>query len=326
VSGRRGLIGDLPSPHPLGSFLPSVYLEERPGKIEERPGKNEERPKNDFPSGAFTIDIGYRALLRAGIQDQDPREHLRGLWVLVVDEAAENGAPRNVALAREGRAFSTGTMAVQGKGLTFRTSDCQGIEGRYRWDFHGDLLELAAIEDGCGTRRFILTSGRWRWESFVMRFLRAFDESLAPVFASLDNLDAYVDPHLAPHDFVDWLSAWVGLAPNHAWPLGRRRERIAGAVQLALSWGTADGIRNVVSIFAGVDRDKVEIVENGAVAISRTPGAELPGTPEPRLTVRVSVPDPGTFDAPRLRRVVSAAKPAHMLHEVEVVASESSAP
>jgi phage tail-like protein len=152
-----------------------------------------------------------------------------------------------------------------------------------------------------------------------MRLMSAFDDALAPVFSSLDNLDAYIDPRLAPSDFVDWLSGWVALAPNHAWPLGHRRHRIAGEVQLASAWGTADGIKEVVSIFAGVERGNVEIVESGGVAASPTPGGEFPGAPAPQLTVRVKVPDPSGFDVVRLRRVVAAAKPAHLPHEVEVL-------
>src|SRR4029453_7641000 len=48
-------------------------------------------------------------------------------------------------------------------------------------------------------------------DEFAQRFVGALDEVLAPVFAVLDCLDAYLDPWLAPPDFVDWLADWVAL-------------------------------------------------------------------------------------------------------------------
>src|SRR5437879_2123507 len=60
-------------------------------------------------------------------------------------------------------------------------------------------------------------------DSLVQRMTHAFDVVLAPIFSSLDNLDAYVDPELAPADFLLWLGDWVGLALDEAWPEERRR-------------------------------------------------------------------------------------------------------
>ena len=36
------------------------------------------------------------------------------------------------------------------------------------------------------------------------------DTVLAPVIGTLDNLDAYFDPYLAPEDFLAWLAAGSG--------------------------------------------------------------------------------------------------------------------
>ena len=56
-------------------------------------------------------------------------------------------------------------------------------------------------------------------DSFIQRMTAAFDDVLAPIFSSLDNLEAYVDPELAPEDFVLWLGDWVGLALDESWPV-----------------------------------------------------------------------------------------------------------
>src|SRR4051812_4883430 len=58
--------------------------------------------------------------------------------------------------------------------------------------------------------------------NMAQRFTSAFDELLAPVFLCLDNVDAYLDPMLAPPDFVDWLAGWLGLDLDENWPLERR--------------------------------------------------------------------------------------------------------
>jgi phage tail-like protein len=212
-----------------------------------------------------------------------------------------------------------GTLEWSADAITVRTADCGPAEGKYRWKFDGESLSLTLVDDPCSPRNVILTTRTWQRRNFAMRFLSAFDEVLAPVFVTLDNLDAYVDVRLTPSDFVDWLSGWVDLIPNHAWPVPRRRERIARAARLVRSWGTAEGIRDYIAAFAGVDPSNVEIVENGGVAYSPTPGGELPGRPEPHLKVRVAVPDPSQVDVGLLEQNVAGAKPAHVLHEVEVV-------
>jgi phage tail-like protein len=304
----RGLIEGLQSPHPLGTHLPGLYLDDRPDVV------------SAFPLGTYSSEIEESNVAAAGADLAVAGERLLGFWVLhVAADSAAQGGRLNLALSREGKAAATGTLVCSGRTATFTTSECGTARGVYEWSFARDSLRLELVEDACASRKLVLGAHSWQRQSFVMRLMSAFDDVLAPVFSSLDNLDAYVDPRLAPRDFVDWLSAWVALAPNHAWPLGHRRHRIAGEVTLASSWGTADGIKEVVSIFAGVDRGDVEIVESGGVSASPTPGGEFPGTPTPQLTVRVAVPDPSGFDVGRLRRVVAAAKPAHLPHEVEVL-------
>ena len=69
--------------------------------------------------------------------------------------------------------------------------------------------------------------------------MSAFDEVLAPLFTTLDCFDSYLDPDLAPHDFVDWLASWVGVDIDETWTLERRRRLIQDAVVLYRIRGTA---------------------------------------------------------------------------------------
>jgi phage tail-like protein len=151
---------------------------------------------------------------------------------------------------------------------------------------------------------------------FALRLVSAFDPVLAPVFSVLDNFDAYLDPALAPEDFLAWLAGWLGISLDETWLVERCRALVLRAADLYRRRGTAVGLRDHLEIFTG---GTVELVENGAVAWSPVPGAPLPGTPRAELLVRVTVDDPTTLDTARLDRLVRAAKPAHIPHRVEVV-------
>jgi phage tail-like protein len=291
-------------------LLPDVYFEE---------SWSSGSAVDSFPPGTYVAVIGERDLEGVeGARGPGLRSFV-GEWMLAV--AVERGvnAPFALSLRCDGQLVATGTLEWSGDAITVHTANCGPADGKYRWKFDGESLSLITVDDPCSQRNVILTARSWQRRNFAMRFLSAFDEVLAPVFVTLDNLDAYVDVRLTPSDFVDWLSGWVDLIPNHAWPVPRRRERIARAAHLVRSWGTAQGIREYIAAFAGVEASNVEIVENGGVAYSPTPGGELPGTPEPHLKVRVAVPDPKQVDLGLLEQNVAGAKPAHVLHEVEVV-------
>ena len=153
-------------------------------------------------------------------------------------------------------------------------------------------------------------------DDFAQRFLAGLDVVLAPIFSTLDNLDAYLDPNLAPDDFLAWLAGWVGIALDESWDESRRRAIVARAVELYRMRGTAIGLAGQVEIMTG---GQVQIVENGATGWSVDPGGDLPGSPEPLVVVRVTVPEPKAVDAGRLDAMVAAAKPAHVLHRIEIV-------
>ena len=79
-------------------------------------------------------------------------------------------------------------------------------------------------------------------DPFTQQFTAAFDSVLAPLFMTLDCLDAYVDPTLSPFDFLEWLAGWVGLAIDEDWPLGRQRTFVSEAVKVYRLRGTAAGL------------------------------------------------------------------------------------
>jgi hypothetical protein len=61
-----------------------------------------------------------------------------------------------------------------------------------------------------------------------------------------------------------------------------------------------------------------EIVDTGGVEWSATPSGRVPGEPEPRFTIRLRVPDRSAVDVNRLETIIRAAKPAHVVHQIEL--------
>ncbi len=152
-------------------------------------------------------------------------------------------------------------------------------------------------------------------DAFAQALTAGLDDVLSPIFASLDNLGAYLDPDLAPDDFLAWLAGWVGTELDDAWPEERRRALVRRAVEIYRVRGTVDGLRAHMELVTG---GRVEIVESGGVAWSAQSGADMPGQPEPRMTIRVYVDDVSDIDTRALDRLVSASKPAHVIHALEI--------
>ncbi|SDH80655.1 phage tail protein, P2 protein I family [Actinokineospora alba] len=152
-------------------------------------------------------------------------------------------------------------------------------------------------------------------DPFTERFMAGFDDVVAPVLATLDCLVEYFDPLLAPEDFLEWLSGWVGIELDEGWPIERRRAVVGTAVEMYRMRGTVAGLRANLEVLTG---GNVEIADSGGVAWSRDPAAGLPGEASPRLAVRVRVEDPEAAPLDLVEAAVAAAKPAHVVHRVEV--------
>ena len=151
---------------------------------------------------------------------------------------------------------------------------------------------------------------------FAQRFISAFDDVLAPIYSSLDCLPAYLDPWLAPEDFVDWLSVWVGAVIDGTWDTERRRASVAHAAEL---------YRLARHLARARGADRADHRRRGGDRRERRIGLELQsGRADARLAgavalVRVTVDDPSSVDIGRLDLLVAEAKPAHVPrhHRVE---------
>ncbi|QJW34868.1 phage tail protein [Cellulosimicrobium protaetiae] len=153
-------------------------------------------------------------------------------------------------------------------------------------------------------------------DELLGRFVAAFDDALAPVFLTLDGLDGYVDPWLAPRDHLDGVARWVGVDLDPEWPTARCRPVVAHAARTHRLRGTALGVAEAVRAVTG---GEVEVADTGGVTASTVAGAELPGEPGPAFHVRVLVPSGTAVDERRVRDVVAHACPAHVPFTLEVV-------
>jgi len=153
-------------------------------------------------------------------------------------------------------------------------------------------------------------------DPFVQGFTGALDEVLAPVLSTLDNFSGYLDPGLAPEDFVGWLAHWVALRVDESWSPAQLRQLVTRSVELHRWRGTQRGLAEHVRLLTG---GAVEVTDSGGVVAAQQPGAPLPDPGPAWVQVRVRVPEPGRIDEGRLRATVVDAVPAHVRVSVEVL-------
>ena len=156
-------------------------------------------------------------------------------------------------------------------------------------------------------------------DGFTLRFTEALDGVLAPVITVLDSFADYLDPELAPDDFLEWLTDWVALDVDEHWTAEQRRQLVGNAVELHRWRGTKRGLEAQVRLLTG---GAVEVVDSGGCVATNRPLNPLPGTASASVLVRVRVPDPAAIDRQRLTAAILETVPVHVAVTVEVLAEE----
>ncbi len=154
---------------------------------------------------------------------------------------------------------------------------------------------------------------------FVRGFTGGLDVVLAPAIAVLDCLHAYVDPGVAPADFVAWLGGWVGAGLDEDWSLDRQRRFVATATELYAERGTVAGLRREIELYTD---GTVAIADPGQVWTSSLPtGTSTRDERRPStrtVQVTVDVPDGSSVNWAALQALIRDAVPAHLPVEVEL--------
>jgi phage tail-like protein len=152
-------------------------------------------------------------------------------------------------------------------------------------------------------------------DDFLTRFVQAFDDGLAPVLATLDNLQVYVQPDVAPVDFLQMLADWLGLDSDGRWTIEQRRSLVAQAIDLHRRRGTASGLRDLLKLLYPGD---VEILDSGGTSWSPVANGQFPGDNSQAVRVTVRAAKGADVDHARLSALVASLKPAHIHHAVKV--------
>lgn len=162
---------------------------------------------------------------------------------------------------------------------------------------------------------------------FLEQFTGGLDAVLAPIYASLDCLSAYVDPSVAPPDFLEWLGTWVGLQLEEDWTLDRRRHLVANAAELFAERGTVAGLEAEIELYTG---GTATITEPGGVWASALPTDAATrlarGSSDRTVNVTVDVPNAATVNWPALQALIRDAVPAHLAVEIELRETSAAAP
>jgi phage tail-like protein len=178
------------------------------------------------------------------------------------------------------------------------------------------VVQGRATVDGLATPYPLasLLPGLLQEDGFAVRFTAGLDEVVAPAISTIDCLAAYVDPGLAPDDFLEWLAAWVGAPLDDHWSDEQRRASVRGAAELHRLRGTVEGVRRVVMLATGGD-----VVIGGASGVT---WSLSPTDDEPQdatgLLIRVTVDRPDELRLAALDELVELTKPAHLPHRIEV--------
>jgi len=154
-------------------------------------------------------------------------------------------------------------------------------------------------------------------DQFAVRWTAALDDVLATIINKIDCIHGYIDPLLAPEDFVRWLSSWFGVLLDESWPMSAQRAVIAEAVDLFRMRGTMAGLRRHLAV---VVDGQVEITESGGTSWSVRPRPEPPADLDHWVFVVVRPNDPAVTSEAAVEAVIRAAKPVHVAHKLEVVA------
>lgn len=161
-------------------------------------------------------------------------------------------------------------------------------------------------------------------DSFTQQFTSGLDAVLASAVVSLDCLHAYLDPSVAPADFVGWLGEWVGSRLDEDWSLPRRREFVTQAAEIFARRGTSSGLCDEIELYTG---GTATVSDPGAVWTSRLPtdGEQRSVRRSEDRTVRVTVDvlDAATVNWPALQVLIRDAVPAHLPVEIELREGES---
>ncbi len=153
-------------------------------------------------------------------------------------------------------------------------------------------------------------------DPLVRQLLSALDEVLAPVISTLDCMDAYLDPDVAPIDMVKYLASWLLAEVDDEWDEAAVRRDVRQAHARAKWAGTAR------SLYERLLPNEVEalIIEDCGSTKALTQPSDPSEWANPETLEIVLRVKPRRTEASELRRIERIARglvPAHVTLRVE---------
>jgi phage tail-like protein len=183
----------------------------------------------------------------------------------------------------------------------------------------------AAVPDLVSSRPLIeLLPALYHEDGFAQRWLAALDTVIAPIETTLDCFTSYLDPAIAPEDFLAWTGTWLGAILDDDMTIEQRRALVGEVVEIYGLRGTAAGISRLVELSLPVT---CEVIEGGGATASTVPGSALPGTQSAAFIVEIRTRTGSLSDHQQRRAVllVEATRPAHLPAVVEFPSGGSGA-
>jgi phage tail-like protein len=85
------------------------------------------------------------------------------------------------------------------------------------------------------------------------RLLSLFESFFADVEQTIAHLSHLFDPQAVPVEWLPWLASWLAFDLDENWSEAQQREAVAKALAMYAKRGTAEGLKEALHFFAGVD-------------------------------------------------------------------------
>jgi phage tail-like protein len=99
---------------------------------------------------------------------------------------------------------------------------------------------------------------------FLPRLLSLFQSFFAGVEHEIGALPALFDPAAVRPSFIPWLAGCLGLDVDQSWTVAKQRDVLAQIFEYYAKRGTAEGLREALRLFAGVNAQVDEPILNAA--------------------------------------------------------------
>ena len=151
----------------------------------------------------------------------------------------------------------------------------------------------------------------------VQLLLKALDEVLAPIISVLDCYDAYLDPRLAPLDFVDYMCSWLLVSQVEYWTEETRRASLTSTVQRSRWRGTARSFEERIDSLFGIS---ILVTDSGnVIANSQFTDPDFWEKPvSPAVLVSVPKDSDAIASLEMIHEALQAVLPAHVAMEIRV--------